>query len=150
MAHTPRGKLGIVVGGGPAPGINGVISSVTIEAINQGLDVVGIRDGFKNLVAGDVTQVRNLSIDSVAQFYQKGGSLLGTSRTNPAKDPKHMANVIDGLNKLGIKYLVTIGGDDTAFSGSQVYANANKAIKVAHVPKTIDNDLPLPPGIPTF
>ena len=61
-----------------------------------------------------------------------------------------MANVIDSLNRLGIKYLVTIGGDDTAFSGSQVYATANKAIKVAHVPKTIDNDLPLPPGIPTF
>jgi 6-phosphofructokinase 1 len=58
--------------------------------------------------------------------------------------------VIDGLKRLGIKYLVTIGGDDTAFSGSQVYANANKIIKVAHVPKTIDNDLPLPPGIPTF
>src|SRR5436190_111191 len=79
-----------------------------------------------------------------------GGSPLGTSRTNPAKDPKHMANVIDSLNRLGVKYLVTIGGDDTAFSGSQVYATANKTIKVAHVPKTIDNDLPLPPGIPTF
>lgn len=150
MADTTRGKLGIVVGGGPAPGINGVISSVTIEAINQGLEVVGIRDGFKNLAAGDVSHVRPLTIQEVAPFYQKGGSMLGTSRTNPAKDPKHMANVIDGLNKLGIKYLVTIGGDDTAFSGSQVYATANKSIKVAHVPKTIDNDLPLPPGIPTF
>jgi 6-phosphofructokinase 1 len=150
MADSPRGKLGIVVGGGPAPGINGVISSVTIEAVNRGLEVVGIRDGFKNLVNGDTSHVVPLDIRDVAPFYQKGGSLLGTSRTNPAKDPKHMANVIDGLNKLGIKYLVTIGGDDTAFSGSQVYANANKAIKVAHVPKTIDNDLPLPPGIPTF
>ncbi len=150
MADLSRGKLGIVVGGGPAPGINGVISSVTIEAINQGLEVIGIRDGFKNLVHGDISHVRHLSIPDVAPFYQKGGSLLGTSRTNPAKDPKHMANVIEGLNRLGIKYLVTIGGDDTAFSGSQVYANANKTIKVAHVPKTIDNDLPLPPGIPTF
>ena len=151
MAETStRGKLGIVVGGGPAPGINGVISSVTIEAINQGLEVVGIRDGFKNLVAGDITHVRHLTIPDVAPFYQKGGSMLGTSRTNPAKDPKHMANVIESLHKLGVKYLVTIGGDDTAFSGSQVYANANKAIKVAHVPKTIDNDLPLPAGIPTF
>jgi 6-phosphofructokinase len=150
MADSSRGKLGIVVGGGPAPGINGVISSVTIEAINQGLEVVGIRDGFKHLASGDITQIRPLSIQEVAPFYQKGGSMLGTSRTNPAKDPKHMANVIDGLNRLGIKYLVTIGGDDTAFSGSQVYANANKAIKVAHVPKTIDNDLPLPRGIPTF
>jgi 6-phosphofructokinase 1 len=150
MSSTSRGKLGIVVGGGPAPGINGVISSVTIEAINQGLEVIGIRDGFKHFIHGDVSQVRPLTIPDVAPFYQKGGSMLGTSRTNPAKDPKHMANVIDSLNRLGIRYLVTIGGDDTAFSGSQVYANADQAIKVAHVPKTIDNDLPLPRGIPTF
>ena len=150
MSESSRGKLGIVVGGGPAPGINGVISSVTIEAINQGLEVVGIRDGFKNLVKGDITHVHNLTIPDVAPFYQKGGSMLGTSRTNPAKDPNHMANVLESLKKLGITYLVTIGGDDTAFSGSQVYANAKGAIKVAHVPKTIDNDLPLPPGVPTF
>ncbi len=150
MAESARGKLAIVVGGGPAPGINGVISSVTIEAVNQGLEVLGIRDGFKHLVHGDVSHVRSLSIQEVAPYYQKGGSMLGTSRTNPARDPKHMANVISSLQQLGVKYLVTIGGDDTAFSGSQVYATANKAIKVAHVPKTIDNDLPLPPGIPTF
>jgi 6-phosphofructokinase 1 len=151
MADThSRGKLAIVVGGGPAPGINGVISSVTIEAINQNLEVIGIRDGFKHLVNGDIMQVRSLDIPDVAPFYQRGGSMLGTSRTNPAKDPKHMANVIESLHRLGIQYLVTIGGDDTAFSGSQVYAHARKAIKVAHVPKTIDNDLPLPPGIPTF
>ncbi|HJZ56628.1 MAG TPA: diphosphate--fructose-6-phosphate 1-phosphotransferase [Gemmataceae bacterium] len=145
-----RGKLAIVVGGGPAPGINGVISSVTIEAINRGIEVIGIRDGFRNLVKGDITQIRPLTIPDVAPLYEKGGSMLGTSRTNPAKDPEHMANVIHGLDQLGIKFLVTIGGDDTAFSGSQVYAHANKTIKVAHVPKTIDNDLPLPPGIPTF
>jgi 6-phosphofructokinase 1 len=150
MAESTRGKLGIVVGGGPAPGINGVISSVTIEAVNQGLEVLGVRDGFKYLVGADTSHVRPLTIPDVAPFYQKGGSLLGTSRTNPAKDPKHMANVIDSLHKLGVKYLVTIGGDDTAFSGSRVYATAGGAIKVAHVPKTIDNDLPLPPGIPTF
>src|SRR5262245_44269152 len=150
MADSTRGKLGIVVGGGPAPGINGVISSVTIEAINRGIEVVGIRDGFKHLVTGDISQVRPLTIPDVAPSYQRGGSLLGTSRTNPAKDPAHMAAVLDGLNRLGIKFLVTIGGDDTAYSGSQVYAHAKGAIKVAHVPKTIDNDLPLPPGIPTF
>lgn len=150
MSDSSRGKLGIVVGGGPAPGINGVISSVTIEAINRGLEVVGIRDGFKHLAAGDYSQVRHLTIPDVAPYYQRGGSLLGTSRTNPAKDPKHLNAVLTGLNGLGIKYLVTIGGDDTAYSGSQVYAHAKGAIKVAHVPKTIDNDLPLPPGIPTF
>jgi 6-phosphofructokinase len=150
MADSTRGKLGIVVGGGPAPGINGVISSVTIEAINRNIEVVGIRDGFKHLVNGDASQVRPLTIPDVAPYYQRGGSLLGTSRTNPAKDPSHMAAVLDGLNRLGVKYLVTIGGDDTAYSGSQVYANAAGSIKVAHVPKTIDNDLPLPAGIPTF
>ncbi|MDY3554923.1 diphosphate--fructose-6-phosphate 1-phosphotransferase [Gemmata sp. JC717] len=150
MADPTRGKLGIVVGGGPAPGINGVISSVTIEAINRGLEVVGIRDGFKYLAAGDVSQVRPLTIPDVAPYYQRGGALLGTSRTNPAKNPDHLNAVLKGLEQLGIKYLVTIGGDDTAYSGSQVYAHAKGAIKVAHVPKTIDNDLPLPPGIPTF
>ena len=150
MADTARGKLAVVVGGGPAPGINGVISSVTIEAVNRGLEVVGVRDGFKNLVAGDFSQLRPLTIPDVAPYYQRGGSLLGTSRTNPAKNPADLARVIDGFRQLGVGYLVTIGGDDTAFSGSQVCEKAAGAIKVAHVPKTIDNDLPLPPGVPTF
>ena len=112
MADSLRGKLGIVVGGGPAPGINGVISSVTIEAVNQGLDVVGVRDGFKNLVTGDVSQARPLAIADVAPYYNRGGSLLGTSRTNPAKNPADLDKVIDTLRaKLGVSYLVTVGGD---------------------------------------
>jgi 6-phosphofructokinase 1 len=140
-----------LVGGGPAPGINGVISSVTIEAVNKGLEVFGVRDGFKYLVSGDVTQARLLTIADVAPYYNRGGSLLGTSRTNPAKNPADLAKVIESLKtKLGVSYLVTVGGDDTAFSASQVYKTAGGAIKVAHVPKTIDNDLPLPPGVPTF
>lgn len=151
MADTAlRGRLAIVVGGGPAPGINGVISSVTIEAINRGLDVVGVRDGFSNLVNADTSRVEPLTIEKVAQYYTRGGSMLGTARTNPAKNPDHLKNVVDSLKKIGANYLVTIGGDDTAFSGSRVYATAAGAVKVAHVPKTIDNDLPLPPGIPTF
>jgi len=151
---TSRDKLVIVVGGGPAPGINGVISSVTIEAINDGLDVIGVRDGFKYLVAGintdDPNQMRALSIADVAPYYQRGGSILGTSRTNPTKKDEDMKTVLASLAKIGAKYLVTIGGDDTAFSGSQVHARADGMVRVAHVPKTIDNDLPLPAGIPTF
>jgi 6-phosphofructokinase len=149
-SETPRGKLAILVGGGPAPGINGVISSVTIEAINQGWEVLGVRDGFKNLVSGKIEAVRPLTIPDVAPYYNRGGSLLGTSRTNPAKKDEDMMNVLASFAKLGVTNLVTIGGDDTAFSGSQVYKRAGGRIRVAHVPKTIDNDLPLPPGTPTF
>lgn len=151
MADSPqKDRLAIVVGGGPAPGINGVISSVTIEAIHRGLEVVGIRDGFSQLILGDISQVAPLTIPQVGLFYTRGGSMLGTARTNPAKNPAHMAALLKALADLKVKYLVTIGGDDTAYSGSQVYMQAKGAIKVAHVPKTIDNDLPLPPGIPTF
>ncbi|MFO0851575.1 MAG: diphosphate--fructose-6-phosphate 1-phosphotransferase [Gemmataceae bacterium] len=151
-SFSPRGRLAIVVGGGPAPGINGVISAVTIEAAHRGFEVVGVRDGFKNLVAGVVTDKTCPRLDPVfvGPYYNRGGSYLGTSRTNPAKNPADMAKVLDAFKQLGVGYLVTIGGDDTAFSGSQVYKQAGGAIRVAHVPKTIDNDLPLPPGVPTF
>src|SRR4051812_44621531 len=144
------GKLALLVGGGPAPGINGVISSVTIEAINHGVEVVGVQDGFKNLVKGDLTAARPLTIDSVKMVHSRGGSILGTSRTNPTKSDADMRSVLDSLRRLGVGYLVTIGGDDTAYSASQVHLRADGAIRVAHVPKTIDNDLPLPAGTPTF
>jgi len=133
-----------------APGINGVISSVTIEAINHGVEVVGIYDGFQWLVQGNVTHVKPLTIDDVNRIQLRGGSILRTSRANPARSEAEMRNVLESLHKLGVSALVTIGGDDTAFSGSQVYLHARGAIRVAHVPKTIDNDLPLPPGVPTF
>jgi ATP-dependent phosphofructokinase / diphosphate-dependent phosphofructokinase len=144
------GKLALLVGGGPAPGINGVISSVAIEAVEQGIEVVGFRDGFKWLVQGDAEHYRKLTIDDVKAIHLRGGSILGTSRTNPTKSEKDMQNVLDVFHRLNVTMVVTIGGDDTAYSGSQVYAKANGAIRVAHVPKTIDNDLPLPGSTPTF
>lgn len=163
MANSPlNGKrLGILVGGGPAPGINGVISSVTIEAIlNHGMEVIGFQNGFKHLVEGSTTHNRKLTVDEVAASYLRGGSILGTARTNPAKKEEDMAKVLGVLKQMNIDCLVTIGGDDTAFSGSQVAKRVgpasergpgdNKFIRVCHVPKTIDNDLPLPEGTPTF
>src|SRR4051794_3643922 len=129
------GKLALVVGGGPAPGINGVISSVTIEAVNHGLEVIGFRDGFKYLVQGSTENFRKLTIPEVSRLHLHGGSILGTSRTNPAKSDADMARVLDVFGRMGIGYLVTIGGDDTAFSASQVYMRAKGTIKVAHVPK---------------
>jgi 6-phosphofructokinase len=144
------GKLALLVGGGPAPGINGVISSVAIEAVEQGIEVIGFRDGFKWLVQGDAEHYRKLAIEDVKAIHLRGGSILGTSRTNPTKSEKDMHNVLEVFRRLNVTMLVTIGGDDTAYSGSQVYAKAGGAIRVAHVPKTIDNDLPLPGSTPTF
>jgi 6-phosphofructokinase len=143
-------RLALLVGGGPAPGINGVISSVTIEAVNHGMEVIGLCDGFQWLVQGDTGHYRVLSIKEVSQIQLRGGSILGTARVNPAKSEADMHRVLDSLHHLGITMLVTIGGDDTAYSASQVYLRAGGSIRVAHVPKTIDNDLPLPAGVPTF
>jgi 6-phosphofructokinase 1 len=142
--------LGILVGGGPAPGINGVISAVTIEAVNEGKTVIGILDGFRWLAKGDKKHVRNLTIDDTSRIHLTGGSILGTSRENPTTSPEKMQNAIKVLKELGVRYLLTIGGDDTMFSASRVEAEARGHIKVAHVPKTIDNDLPLPGYTPTF
>jgi 6-phosphofructokinase 1 len=155
MANTPNGKLALLVGGGPAPGINGVISSVTIEACNHGMEVIGFYDGYKNAVLepdrfDPKKHLRPLTIKDVSRIHLNGGSILGTSRTNPAKNPADMERVLATFRRLGVTLLVSIGGDDTAFSASQVYLKAGGAIKVAHVPKTIDNDLPLPGSAPTF
>lgn len=143
-------KLAILVGGGPAPGINGVISAATIEAINNNFEVLGIQDGYKWLARGRTDKTRKLAISEVSQIYNKGGSILGTSRTNPAKNDEDLDRVVRLLRDLGVTHLVSIGGDDTAFSASKVYYKANRTIRVAHVPKTIDNDLPLPGSTPTF
>jgi 6-phosphofructokinase 1 len=145
-----RGKLGILVGGGPAPGINGVIGAATIQGINQGFAVIGFLDGFKWLAQGNTEHILDLTIGEVTRIHLRGGSILRTARTNPTKSETSMQNVLDGLKKMNVTALVTIGGDDTGYSASQVYRQAAGAIRVAHVPKTIDNDIPLPGSTPTF
>ncbi len=143
-------RLGILVGGGPAPGINSAISATTIEARNSGLSVLGIFDGFEHLIAGETDSVTELTIEDVSRIHFQGGSVLRTARANAAGDDESLDRVVDTLGRLGISHLVTIGGDDTAFAASCVAQRALGAIRVAHVPKTIDNDLPLPSGMPTF
>jgi 6-phosphofructokinase 1 len=143
-------RLALLVGGGPAPGINGVISAVTIEAINGGTEVFGIQDGFKWLVQGRTDNIRRLTIDEVRRIHLRGGSVLGTSRTNPTKSAQDLDKVFGVLGGLEIDALVTIGGDDTAYSASKLYGGCGGKLRVAHVPKTIDNDLPLPGSAPTF
>ncbi len=150
---TKLGKLGILMGGGPAPGINGVIHSATIQAITNGMEVVGIYDGFKHLMEGKLLGTP-LSIDDVSRIHLVGGSILRTSRANPTKAEATLENCGKALIEAGIGYLVAIGGDDTAFSAYRVakYAQENlgTTIHTVHVPKTIDNDLPLPDDIRTF
>ena len=147
---STSGTLGILVGGGPAPGINSVISSATIEARNSGMKVIGIYDGFEHLIAGDLSHTRELTIEDVSRIHSQGGSILGTSRANPTKDAQALDTVVETLRRLKVTHLMTIGGDDTAFSAASVTEHANGALRVAHVPKTIDNDLPMPSGMPTF
>jgi ATP-dependent phosphofructokinase / diphosphate-dependent phosphofructokinase len=143
-------RLGILVGGGPAPGINAVISAATIEALNEGFEVIGIRDGFRHLVRRDPSTLRPLTIDDVSRVHLLGGSILGTSRENPTTSPEATRAVIETLQQAGITHLVTIGGDDTALSSRYVSEYSTDTIHSVHVPKTIDNDLPLPAHVPTF
>src|SRR3972149_6644181 len=141
--------LAILVGGGPAPGINAVIAAATIEARNQGCRVLGCYDGYKWLVEGNTEHVVELTIDDLSRIHFDGGSIIRTSRTNPARSPEGVARVAETLKRLGVEHLITIGGDDTAYASSRV-ARAMPGLTVAHVPKTIDNDLPLPGDIVTF
>jgi len=137
--------------------MNSVISAATIEARNSGWDVLGIMDGFEHLIDGRTGEVWPLSITDVSRIHVQGGSILRTSRANPtvrdpgAADPDwRLRACLESLRKLDIGALVTIGGDDTAFSASRLAAAGGGRLRVAHVPKTIDNDLPLPGGTPTF
>ena len=143
-------KLAILVGGGPAPGINAVIGAATIRAVLEGMDVVGIRDGFEWLMQGNVEHITPLTIDAVSRIHFRGGSHIGISRANPTSDPQYLENVVISLLRLDVTRLLTIGGDDTAFSALKVEERAAGRIHVVHVPKTIDNDLDLPPAIDTF
>jgi 6-phosphofructokinase 1 len=147
---TPIKRVALVVGGGPAPGINGVISAVTLQGLLNGIDVLGIQDGYRHVMDGVTDHLRALTRTEVRDIHLRGGSILGTSRANPTKDDRHMNNVLRVFRDLGVDALVSIGGDDTAYTASQVYRRAEGRIRVAHVPKTIDNDLPLPGSTPTF
>ncbi len=143
-------RLALVVGGGPAPGINGVISAATIEAVNRGVEVVGIKDGFKWLAEGDTTHVEKLGILNTSRIHHTGGSIIGISRANPTTSPERMRNTLKGLLDLGVGYLITIGGDGTMCLANKLEKAARGKLKVAHLPKTIDNNILIPSYIPTF
>jgi ATP-dependent phosphofructokinase / diphosphate-dependent phosphofructokinase len=143
-------KLAIVVAGGPAPGINSVIGAATIRACLSNVEVLGIQDGFRWLMAGDTAHVAPLTIADTSRIHFRGGSHVGISRANPTRNPAHLETTLASLDKLGVGMLITIGGDDTAFSAYKLAEASKGALSVVHVPKTIDNDLDLPPDVNTF
>ncbi|HLY02054.1 MAG TPA: 6-phosphofructokinase [Candidatus Cybelea sp.] len=142
--------LAILVGGGPAPGINGVIAAAALESFKYDLRAIGIYDGYRDLAAGSRPKTVELDFDQVARIHTTGGSILRTSRTNPAKDEATLERCVTALDALGIRYLVCIGGDDTTYGAAKIAERTKGRIGIATVPKTIDNDLPLPDGAPTF
>ncbi len=148
MSHNK--KVAILVGGGPAPGINSVIGAATIRCCLEDVEVVGIRDGFESIMRGSIDRVTPLTIDAVSRIHFRGGSVIGTSRANPTTDPALLENVITSLLRLNVSQLITIGGDDTAFSAMQLERVGAGRLRVVHVPKTIDNDLDLPSHVETF
>jgi len=147
---THRRNLAILVGGGPAPGINSVIAAATIRAEVDGIEVIGIRDGFEWIMQGDAEHVIPLTIDRVSRIHFRGGSHLGISRANPTRNREHLENSVISLQRLNVSQLITIGGDDTAFSAMKLEEQSAGRIRVVHVPKSIDNDLDLPAYVDTF
>jgi 6-phosphofructokinase len=143
-----KDAIAILCAGGPAPGINTVISSVTKVFLNYGFKVIGIHSGYKSLFA-DEPEFEYLDFEYADKIYTRGGSALRMSRYKP-KDDEFKTTFFEKYN---VKLLVTIGGDDTASTANRLSQFlATKKLKVSniHVPKTIDNDLPLPEGFPTF
>ena len=143
-------KLAILVAGGPAPGINSVISAATIRAQLEKVEVLGIHDGFEWIMQGDIEHVTPLTINVVSRLHFRGGSHIGISRANPTLREEHLENTIVSLQRLGATQLITIGGDDTAYSAHRLVQRSGGRLRVVHVPKTIDNDLDLPPYVDTF
>lgn len=138
----------ILCGGGPAPGINTVVSAVSKQFLDAGYRVIGLHDGYKNLFSGAASIV-DIDFDYADRIFNRGGSSLRMSRHKP----KNEDFKTDFFVKNNVKLLVTIGGDDTASTANRIskfLAENNVKIQNIHVPKTIDNDLPLPDGISTF
>ena len=143
-----KDSIVILAGGGPAPGINTVISTVAKTFLKAGYRVLGLNDGYKNLFKEN-PEVDEIDFIWADEIQKQGGSALRMSRYKPKNEEFNT----DFFVKNNVKLLVTIGGDDTASTANRIskyLMENNVKIQNIHVPKTIDNDLPLPDGQPTF
>jgi len=143
------GKVGIVVSGGPAPGINAVIGASVIEASNRGIEVVGFREGFYGACSSKSEMLVPLTTRDVTRLYNTGGSTLGTSRYNPFSDFSDQNQLEQCLKKNSIDKVIVIGGDGSMWLSRQL-SKKFPDLNIAHIPKTIDNDIDLPDHQPTF
>ncbi len=128
-------RIGVLTGGGDVPGLNAAIRAVARRAFQYGWEVVGIRNGWQGMVEGIYEP---LTPRSVSGILHVGGTILGTSRTNPLKDPKMMEKVFANFKAMQLDGLVAIGGDDTL---SVAAALAARGLPAVGVPKTMDNDV---------
>jgi 6-phosphofructokinase len=143
-----KGSIAILCGGGPAPGINTVVATIAKRFLSDGYTVFGLNYGYKTIFTAE-PDIVELTFELADRIFNKGGSYLKMSRHKP-KDTEFSKEF---FSKYNIKLLVTIGGDDTASSANRLtkyLEGQNISIQNIHVPKTIDNDLPLPYNLPTF
>src|SRR6267154_3485654 len=129
-------KIGILTGGGDCPGLNAVIRAVVRKGIfHYNDEFAGFLEGWRGVMDN---MVRDLDLEAVAGILPRGGTILRSSRTNPAKKPNGIERCLENLNKNGIEALIVLGGDDTQSVSQELFT---RGVKVIGVPKTIDNDL---------
>ncbi len=135
MATDGQGRIGILTGGGDCPGLNAVIRAVVRRAFMLKYEVYGIKNGWLGLVKGTIEP---LDLMKVSGILPRGGTILGTSRTNPLKKEEDKKALLANMEKFKLDYLIAIGGEDTLGVARQLAA---EGVKVVGVPKTIDNDV---------
>lgn len=128
-------QIGVLTGGGDCPGLNPVIRAVTRRAIQSGVTVIGIRNGWRGLIQSETMP---LDLRSVSGILHRGGTILGTSRTNPYRQPEDIKQLLSNLSRLKLDAIVPIGGEDTLGVATKL---VQEGVHLVGIPKTIDNDL---------
>jgi 6-phosphofructokinase 1 len=128
-------KIGVLTGGGDCPGLNAVIRAVVKKSMKYNWETIGIKNGWKGLINGEMELLTGYNVSGI---LPKGGTIIGTSRTNPFNDEKDVQKLIENIKKFNIDALVVIGGDDTLSVAHKLH---NIGVTIVGIPKTIDNDL---------
>jgi len=128
-------KIGVLTGGGDCPGLNAVIRAIVRKSIQYNWEIIGIKNGWRGLIDGEMELLADYSVSGI---LPKGGTIIGTSRTNPFKKQEDVQRVVENIKKFGIDAIVAIGGEDTLGVASKLH---EMGIPIVGVPKTIDNDL---------